>query len=310
MSLVSFVIPCYNSENTIKNVVEDIEKLTEQRPECSEYEIVLVNDGSKDQTFSVIRDICKNNPCVIGIDMSRNFGQHAALMAGLNQCAGDIVVCLDDDGQTPPAEAYKLIEGLNQWDVVFASYREKKHSTFRRVGSRINSLMLESMLDKPSDLMVTSYFAAKRYVIDEMIKYTNAFPYVTGLLLRTTNKIGNVEIEHRERAVGTSGYSLRKLVSLLSNGLTAFSVKPLRISSYLGIGAIAFGLIYSVWAIYNKLVNPLAPLGWTTMIIIMLVLGGLILFTLGMIGEYIGRIYISLNSSPQYVLREVIKNDE
>lgn len=304
--LISFIIPCYNSEKTIENVVNDIISLSDSIEDW-DYEIVLINDCSRDNTFSVIRSICERNKKVIGVDMAKNFGQHAALMAGFNQCHGEMVVCLDDDGQTPPSEAYKLIDGLKKWDVVFASYKEKKHSRFRNFGSNVNSLMLESMVDKPKELKVTSYFATKRYVIEEIKKYTNAFPYVTGLLLRTTNKIGNVEVEHREREVGISGYSFRKLINLWLNGLTAFSVKPLRISSYLGLTTAGLGIVYAIWAICNKITNPDVPLGWTTLIIVLLFIGGMVLFVLGMIGEYIGRIYISLNNSPQYVIREIIK---
>lgn len=307
--MISFVIPCYCSEKTIESVVSDIETLSKEHTSCSDYEVILVNDCSKDGTFDVIRKLCEKDNRIIGIDMAKNFGQHAALMAGFNQCKGDVVVCLDDDGQTPPSQAYKLIDALDKWDVVFASYAEKKHSAFRNFGSSVNSAMLEYMLEKPKELKVTSYFAAKRYVIDEIKKYTNAFPYVTGLLLRTTNKIGNVEVEHRSREVGTSGYSFKKLLALWINGFTAFSVKPLRISSYLGLVASCFGLIYAVWAIINKFINPDVPLGWTTMIVVSLILGGMILFVLGMIGEYIGRIYISLNNSPQYVMREIIGNN-
>lgn len=307
MSYISFIIPCYNSEKTIEKVVNDIEELSTKKG--WDYEVILINDSSKDNTFSVIKKICDNNKKVTGINMARNFGQHAALMAGFNQCVGDVVVCLDDDGQTPPSEAYKLIDATEKYDVAFASYREKKHSWFRNFGSGVNSLMLESMLNKPKELKVTSYFAAKKFVIDEIKKYKNAFPYVTGLLLRTTNNIGNVEVEHKEREVGQSGYSFKKLISLWSNGLTAFSVKPLRISTYLGLMSAVLGVIYAIWAIINRIKNPAVPLGWTTIIVILLFLGGMILFVLGMIGEYIGRIYISLNSSPQYVIKEIVKTE-
>ena len=306
MEKISFVIPCYNSEKTIGTVVADINRVIKDDGRY-EYEVILVNDGSRDNTYQTIKNICGDNTNAIGIDMARNFGQHAAIMAGFNQATGDIVVCLDDDGQTPPCEAFKLIDGLDKWDVVFASYKEKKHSKFRNFGSQVNSWMLESMLSKPKHLKVTSYFATKRYVIDEVIKYTGSFPYVTGLLLRTTNSIGNVEVNHRERAVGQSGYSLRKLIALWTNGLTAFSVKPLRIASYLGIIAAVLGVLYAIWALINRMVRPDVPLGWTTIIVLLLILGGMILFVLGMIGEYIGRIYISMNSSPQYVIREKIK---
>lgn len=237
--------------------------------------------------------------------MAKNFGQHAALMAGIRQSKGDIVICLDDDGQTPPVEVYKLIDKLDDFDVCYASYEEKKHSLFRNIGSKVNDKMLEVMLDKPKTLYASSYFAMKRYIADEVIKYTNPYPYIMGLVLRATNSITSAPVNHKERTSGKSGYSISKLLSLWINGFTAFSVKPLRIASLMGIICAAFGVAFSIWAIINKLTNPLAPLGWTTLIIVLLIIGGLILFVLGLLGEYVGRMYISMNNSPQYVIKHI-----
>ena len=305
MRLISFVIPCYRSEKTIQGVVDEIKQVMATRDD--EFEIILTNDASPDNTIGKIREIVDTNDNVTGIDMAKNFGQHAGLMAGMRESKGDIVVFLDDDGQTPANEVYKLIDKMDEgFDVVYASYPTKKHSAFRNFGSKVNKKMTEALLDKPKDLYISSYFAASRFVVDEMMKYSNPYPYVIGLVLRTTKNITNVEVNHREREVGESGYTLSKLVSLWINGFTAFSVKPLRIATYTGVLVAILGLLYAVYAIINKIVNPAAPLGWTSMIIILLVLGGMILAVLGLIGEYIGRIYISLNNSPQYVIREKI----
>lgn len=305
MRLISFVIPCYRSEKTIQGVVDEIKQVMATRDD--EFEIILTNDASPDNTIGKIREIVDTNDNVTGIDMAKNFGQHAGLMAGMRESKGDIVVFLDDDGQTPANEVYKLIDKMDEgFDVVYASYPTKKHSAFRNFGSKVNKKMTETLLDKPKDLYISSYFAASRFVVDEMMKYSNPYPYVIGLVLRTTKNITNVEVNHREREVGESGYTLSKLLSLWINGFTAFSVKPLRIATYTGVVVAILGLLYAVYAIINKIVNPAAPLGWTSMIIILLVLGGMILAVLGLIGEYIGRIYISLNNSPQYVIREKI----
>lgn len=166
--------------------------------------------------------------------------------------------------------------------------------------------MTEYLLDKPKNLHLSSYFAARRFVIEEILKYENAYPYVIGLVLRTTKHIANVEVSHREREEGSSGYTFRKLLALWINGFTAFSVKPLRLASLLGGFAAVAGVFVIAWIIYNKMTNPQAPLGWSSMVALLLLLGGMILFVLGMIGEYIGRIYISLNRAPQYVVRERI----
>lgn len=306
MSRISFVIPCYCSAKTLRHVINEIKDTMESHKQY-EYEVVMVNDGSSDDTFSVISQLCSENKSFIGIDMAKNFGQHAALMAGFRHISGDFVVCLDDDGQTPANEVFKLIEAINAGvDVVYASYSDKKHSSFRNFGSRINSKMTEVMLNKPKKLYISSYFAAKRFIIDEVVQYVHSYPYVIGLILRATNKISNVEVNHRDREEGTSGYTIRKLLALWFNGFTAFSVKPLRIATVMGLISALFGFIYAVWAVINKIINPNAPMGWTSTIIILLILGGMILFVLGLIGEYIGRMYISINNAPQYVIRRTV----
>lgn len=306
---ISFVIPCYRSEKTLENVVNEIkEKMISLKK--YEYEIVLINDCSPDGTFGVIRKICAENENVIGVEHAKNFGQHAALMAGFHFVSGNVVVCLDDDGQTPANEVDKLINKIEEgYDVVYAEYEDKKHSAFRNFGSNVNRKMTEVMLGKPKELYISSYFAAKRFVIDEMIKYQNAYPYVIGLVLRTTKNICNVKVHHRERLEGTSGYSFKKLLALWINGFTSFSVMPLRIATYGGCFVALCGFIYAVYTIVKKLVDPNMIVGWSSTISIMLILGGFDLLVLGMIGEYIGRIYISLNNSPQYVIRTVINYD-
>lgn len=303
---ISYVIPCYRSMNTLEAVVAEIKEAMSKLNKYT-YEIVLINDCSPDDTISTIRKICKENDNVIGLDMAKNFGQHAALMAGFRHVTGDIVVCLDDDGQTPANEVDKLLAKIEEgYDVVYAKYEEKKHSAFRNLGSWMNKVMTEVLLGKPKDLYVSSYFAARRYVIDEMARYNNAFPYVIGLVLRTTNRICNVTVNHREREIGTSGYSIGKLLALWINGFTAFSVKPLRIATFGGVIVALAGFVYTIYIFVNKFINPEVPLGWSSTMALILIIGGLILAVLGMIGEYIGRIYICLNNSPQYVIREQI----
>lgn len=303
---ISFVIPCYRSEKTLTFVVSEIkEKMAELS--AYEYEIILVNDCSPDNTFSVIRDLCAKNPNIIGVDHAKNFGQHAALMDGFHFVTGDVVVCLDDDGQTPANEVDKLLDKINEgYDVVYAEYEHKQHSGFRNFGSSVNKKMTEVMLGKPKELYISSYFAAKRFIVDEMLNYTGAYPYVMGLVLRSTKNICNVKVNHRQRLEGESGYTFKTLLALWMNGFTAFSILPLRIATYGGT-AIAFaGFIYAIVIIIRKIIDPNRVLGWSSTMSMILILGGLILIVLGLIGEYIGRIYINMNSSPQYVIRSVI----
>ncbi len=304
--LVSFVIPCYNSSRTIEKVVEEI-SLTMKNAEGYEYEIVLVNDCSSDDTFEVIRKICEARKDVCGVNLARNFGQHAALMAGFHYVHGDIIVCMDDDGQTPAKEVTKLLDRMEEgFDVVYAKYAHKQHSAFRNFGSKINELMTRVMLNKPKELYISSYFAARRFIIDEMVKYTNPYPYVIGLALRTTKNIANVDVDHREREIGTSGYTFGKLMSLWFNGFTAFSIKPLRVATAIGAFVAMAGFIYGIYTVIRKLVDPNIIIGFSSLMSAIVFIGGMIMLMLGIIGEYIGRIYISLNNSPQYVIRESI----
>lgn len=305
--IISVVIPCYGSEYTIKDVVLNCINTLKQRKH--NFEIILVNDCSKDNVWNEIVELNRTcNKVVKGINLSKNFGQHAAIMAGFKECSGDVIVTLDDDGQTNPRDVWKLIDKLDEgYDVVFARYPNLKENAFRRFGSFINRKMAEILVDKPKDINGTSYIALKRFVLDDIIKYNNPYPYLGGLIYRTTQNIGEIEIEHLERKNGNSGYTLKKLVSLIMNGFTAFSVKPLRVSSYIGVLFAVIGFIYGLVIIIRKIVNPAIQLGYSSIMSILLFMGGIIMLMLGMIGEYIGRIYISINNSPQYVIKEKTK---
>lgn len=309
MNKISYVIPCYGSEHTIIGVVTDIKMLMKQDLKNYQFEIILVNDGSPDRVHNVIIENYSKDKDIKYIQLSKNFSQHNAVMAGLHHTTGDVIICLDDDGQSPVYEVPKLLNELNEdIDVVYAKYRAKKHSRFRNFGSKINDYMLRMMLGKPQDLYISSFFAMKRYVKDAMIEYKNPYPYLGGLILRITDRIKNVETDHLGRNDGSSGYNIRKLLKLYVNGLTNFSVKPLRISLFFSVTFILIAVIASVYLIINKLLNPEIPVGWTSMMIVLLFVGAAITFLLGLIGEYIGRIYISINNIPQYV--EVKQDDK
>ncbi len=302
MSKISYVIPCYRSEHTIKDVVLELEKLMVSELKKYQYEIILVNDGSPDDLHSVIQKEFSNDSHVQYIRLAKNFSQHNAVMAGLNHAKGSIIVCLDDDGQTSVLEIPKLVSALNDdIDVAYAKYPNKKHSWFRNLGSKFNDYMLKTMLDKPKDLYISSFFAMKSYVKNEMIKYYNPYPYLGGLILRITNRIINVEVSHFDRVEGSSGYTFKKLLKLYVNGLTNFSVKPLRVSLTFSFLFILIAVIFGIYLIVNKIINPLTPMGWTSTMILILFIGAAITFLLGIIGEYVGRIYISINKIPQYV---------
>lgn len=302
---VSFVIPCYRSEKTIEFVVEEIIKTMQEQGHLL-YEIILVNDASPDGLQDVLVLLAKNSNIKI-ISLSKNFGQHSALMAGYQYCTGEVIVSLDDDGQTPANEVFRLLEILEKgFDVVYAAYEDKKHTFLRNVGSKINDWMAEVLIEKPKTLKVSSYFAMKHFVMKEVLNYKGPYPYLLGLILRITKKIDFVFVSHRKRQDGQSGYTFGKLLSLWLNGFTAFSVRPLRIATLLGCLCAFFGFLYGIVVVMNKLTNPQAPVGYSSLMATLLFIGGMLMLMLGLIGEYIGRIYINMNQAPQYVIKETM----
>lgn len=311
MDKVSFVIPCFRSEQTIGHVIEEIRQTMQADLPAYSFEIILVNDGSPDNVMGVIREYSEKYDNITGICLARNFGQHAALMAGFRHVTGDIVICLDDDGQTPPSEAGKFVREIEAGrDVVYARYANKQHSAFRNFGSHVNELMTRFMLGKPKELYISSYFAARRFVIDDVVRYENCYPYVIGLVLRTTQNIGNVDVNHRQRELGRSGYTMKALLGLWFNGFTAFSIQPLRFATLVGVFCAASGFLYGIYTIIRKLLVPDVPMGFSSLMSVLVFIGGMIMLMLGLIGEYVGRIYISLNNSPQYVIREIVGQKE
>ena len=310
MKKISFVIPCYRSAQTIGQVIDEIENTMKTLPQYT-YDMVLVNDCSPDNTWEVIEQLRAERDNLLGVNLAKNFGQHAALMAGFRYSDGDIVVCLDDDGQTPADEVGKLLAEIEAGrDVVYAKYEHKKHSAFRNFGSYVNELMAQYLLGKPKELFVSSYFAVRRFVVEDMIRYENSYPYVIGLVLRATRNISNVTVNHRQREVGSSGYTMKKLLGLWFNGFTAFSIQPLRFATVVGALCAMAGFLYGIYTIIKRLIVPDVPVGFSSMMSVLVFLGGMIMLMLGLIGEYIGRIYISMNNSPQYVVRETTDRPE
>ncbi|NBJ03960.1 glycosyltransferase [Lachnospiraceae bacterium] len=309
---LSFVIPCYRSEGTIRSVVDEIINIISLRLEY-DYEIILVNDCSPDQVWSVIKTLAKENIHIKGISLSQNFGQHSALLAGYAQCTGDYVVSLDDDGQTPVEGLFRLIEKVEEgYDVVYAYYREIKQNVFRRFGSWVARVVSEKMIESPKGFKGSSFFVARKFVIEEIIKYKHPYPFISGLIFRTTKNITNIETEHRKRLQGKSGYSINKLFSLWMNEFTSFSVKPLELGVYMGFLMSFFGFVYAIVIIVRKLLGVAVQSGWSSIISLILIIGGVILIMLGLLGEYVGRIYICINNAPQYVIKEmtISNNDE
>lgn len=306
LTLLSFIIPCYGSEKTIKAVTDEIIETVSQKSGY-DYEIIAVNDCSPDNVWHVLNTIADNNNKVKIIDFAKNANRPGAVMAGLSSAMGDICIVMDDDGQCPMPELWRLLEPIGpNCDVSIATYPKRKQTVFKNFGTIINKKMTEFVLDRPKDLEFTNFMAMKRFIARKIIEYNNPYPYLTGLLLRTTQRITNVTMEQRGRIDnGKTNFTFAKMVSLWANGLTAFSVKPLRVATLVGVMCAIIGFIYGIFTIINKLLHPDIAVGYSSLMAILLLIGGVIMLLLGIIGEYIGRIYICLNAAPQYVIREM-----
>ena len=305
MEKISFVIPCYYSEKTVADVIKRIIK-TVMADGNYDYEIICVNDGSTDGTYAILRKLSEKNCRIRVIDLARNFGQHAALMAAFNYVTGDLVICLDDDGQNPPEEMFSIIDKLEEgYDLVSAKYeKEKKRSLLRRIGSKVSFAMSHYLINMPKDIELNSYYGMKRFVVNEIIKYKNSYPFVHGLALRVTRNIANVPMRHDARTVGTSNYTFKSLLKLWLNGFTAFSEKPLRLAAVTGIICSMLGIVSAIVIIIQRLTGHIQSMGYASMMAALLLFSGIIMMFLGLLGEYIGRMYICINNAPQYAIRE------
>lgn len=311
-TLLSFVIPCYRSELTIEKVVDEIIETVSQHEDKYDYEIICVNDCSPDGVFVVLKRLAKVNHKIKVIDFAKNMGKHAAILAGYAYVEGDYIINLDDDFQCPVYELWRLLEPVEsgQYDCSTAKYDKKQQSFIKNIGSDINRIMSSIMLNKPRDLRFENFSAISRFVIDEIVKYNKPYPYLEGLIYRVTTRVVVVEMNERGRCDGmATGFTLRKSLSLWLNGFTSFSIKPLRIATVLGFISAVIGFVVGIIMAVNKIIHPEVPAGYTSLLAVQLLLGGIIMILLGLIGEYVGRIYICLNNTPQYVIRGKINID-
>lgn len=307
--MYSFVIPCYNSSKSIRHVVEltmeEMEKMNRR-----EFEFVLVNDySSSTKTMPVLKKLAEEYPCVTVLNLAKNAGQHNAIMAGLNYAKGDILIGMDDDMQTHPSQLPYLFEELEKgYDIVYGYYPEKKHSAFRNFGSWVNYISVRILIGKPKELKTSSYWVARKFVRDSVIEYQAPYAYIQGLFLRTTRNISCIPIQHFQREEGESNYTFKRLLKLWSN-IIGFSITPLRLTEYCGFGLSLLSIIAAVVVLIRKILNPAMALGWPSLMIVICFFSGIQLMFLGLIGEYIGRMFLGLNRQPQYVIREVIRQE-
>ncbi len=299
---LSICIPVYYGEKTIEKLLVEVEK------KLNDYqlEVILVNDGSKDKSEYICIELSQKYDFVKFISLRKNFGEHNAVLCGLNYVTGDYVAIIDDDFQNPPSEIIKLIDkAINgNFDVVYSRYEKKKHHWFRNLGSKFNDLVATWLLGKPKGLYLSSFKLIKKEVVDEIVKYKGPFPYIDGLILRVTDNIGVETVEHSKRKEGESNYTLSKLISLWLNMFVNFSIKPLRVATVVGIMISFVSFIMGALFIIEKLVYPETSVGWTSLIVSVLFLSGIQLVFIGIIGEYLGKQYLDQNGTPSFVVKK------
>jgi len=305
---LSIIIPVYNGAHSIGALVDALQALAVP----GGYEIVLVNDGSPDDSLAVCDGLVAHAhvPMTL-VDLARNFGEHNAVMAGLREAHGAHVITMDDDLQNPPTEVLRLLEHAQRTgaDVVYARPAEKHHAGWRNLGSRFTNRVADFVLDKPKGLYLSSFRCISAFAVQQAVSYEGPFPYVDGLLLQITQRVDSLTVEHLPRAHGRSNYTLRRLVRLWLNMFVNFSVMPLRLSTFTGIGLSILGLAGAIWAATSALFFEKTPPGWASLTVAVMLLSGVQLLILGLVGEYLGRLYLTVNRRPQTIVRTVSRSD-
>lgn len=302
--LISFVIPCYYSKSMVRRVVEEVMREFDAR-DGYECEFILVNDGSTDETYDVIKALSAEYPNVKGINLIHGFGQHNAQMCGMKYAKGDYVMGIDDDMQNHPSQLFKVIEKeLEGYDITFGIYNNKyKNGFFKQLSSRFNNYTSGKLLGMPKEIEASSFWIITQQVNQEAIKYTSYDIILDGIFYTISHNIGQVEVEHHAREEGKSGYNFKKLVRMWLRYWN-YSVLPLRLAFYIGLISSMFGLGFALWAVVKKITDPDLPIGWASTIILMTLLFGAVLMVLGILGEYLGKAIMILNNTPQYIVRE------
>lgn len=301
---LSIVVPVYKSENILPRLVNQIQTSIEAQGLMNDFELILVNDCSPDRSWEVIQELASRASFIRGVALRKNFGQHSATMAGLNFARGEVVVVMDDDLQHHPREITKLIAALDGGaDVCYTRYLHRKHALWKKLGSRFNDLVATVLLNKPRGLYLSSFKALKQELVQEVIKYDGPYAYVDGLILEATRSIAVVDVQHEARNIGEGNYNLRRSISLWLRMATSFSVFPLRVATFFGFLLSAASIIITFILVIQKLTDPSVIMGWTSLMAAILFVGGVQIFCIGLLGEYLGRTYLRVNGKPQFVVR-------
>jgi undecaprenyl-phosphate 4-deoxy-4-formamido-L-arabinose transferase len=299
---LSIVVPVYNGAATVGTLVEAVETLDVP----GGLEIVLVVDGSPDNSLEVCRALlAKAKVPITLVNLARNFGEHNAVMAGLHHARGAHVINMDDDLQNPPSELLKILEHAQRTgaDVVYTYYAAKEHESWRNLGSRFTNWVADILLDKPRGLYLSSFRCMSAFLVEQVLKYDGPFAYIDGLILQSTQSIERIQVVHLPRAEGRSNYTFRRLVRLWMNMFLNFSVMPLRIATLAGAAFSALGGLVAVATVIEALFFD-TPRGWASVMAAVLLLSGVQLSILGIAGEYLGRLFLTANRKPQFIIRD------
>lgn len=300
---LSIVVPVYRSAAILPKLVEQIHAEMEKEGLADCFELLLVNDASPDNSWQIIRSLARDHAFVKGISLRRNFGQHNAIMAGLNHVNGAFVVLMDDDLQHPPHAIGDMVRALSKgYDVCYTHYINRQHALWKKLGSQFNDWVATHMLGKPRGLYLSSFKGMRKEIAVEVTRYDGPYAYVDGLVLDVTRSITTINIEHQTRHEGEGNYNLRRSISLWMKMATSFSVLPLRIATYAGFVLAGLSLVMIVFIVVQKMLHPEFPRGWASLIATILFIGGIQTLCIGMIGEYLGRAYLKLNHKPQFVI--------
>jgi undecaprenyl-phosphate 4-deoxy-4-formamido-L-arabinose transferase len=304
---LSIVVPVYNGSGTVPTLVKELANLAVP----GGHEIVLVNDGSPDNSLAVCREICRQTAVAVTVvDLARNFGEHNAVMAGLGVARGRYIITMDDDLQNPPGEVVRLwrYASDNDLDVVYTYYARKQHEGWRNAGSRLTNYLAGFLVDKPRGVYLSSFRCISAFVARTVTRHAGPYPYIDGLIMQVTRSIGSLQVEHLPRSQGRSNYTLRKLLRLFLSMFLNFSVIPLRAASIIGMVTACLGVIGLVLVIIEGLRGG-TPTGWASTMSVILTISGVQLVVLGLIGEYLGRMFLTVNRKPQFVIRGIERND-
>jgi len=302
---LSIVVPVYNSARLVPELVRRVVDAAPRIAGVQAYEVILVNDCSRDGSWQAVEQACERYPAVRGIDLRINSGQHNAIMAGLRAARGAVVIVMDDDLQHAPEDIGALRAKLGEgYDLCYARFRDPKHAAWKRLGSLIRDLTARALLGVPRGVRISSFKAMRAEIAREIVRYEGPFPYVDGFALMATRNVANVELEHYARPEGRGNYGLRASISLWAKVAMNFSVLPLRLAAWLGFAFAALGFVFAGFLVFQQLMFSRIPVpGWASLVVVILVVGGVQLLAIGAIGEYLGRAYLHLNGKPQYVVK-------